>query len=259
MIIELLNHCQKKDRRMQFMIQEYRSGSNKARYYLRLEKDGVFKGWAIPKGLPIKWKDQHLAIQVGDFKLEAAGFEGKVEESKFGPGTIAIFDRGEYRVCSWEDDKIIFDLSGSRARGSFALSRFPRPGPGHWLLGQTKPCPQSPSLKKREASPLPSIDQAPPVKHPSKIPFKEDQSSKYPPKSVWHKPAKSRASAKTSQPRSRPQPRRRRHKKKNTLPRWLDKKRHNREGQMAGWLMFAFIGIGIIGFIKLIQYIISIL
>ena len=132
------------------MIQEYRSGSNKARYYLRLEKDGVFKGWAIPKGLPIKWKEQHLAIQVGNFKLEAAGFEGKVEKSKFGPGTIAILDRGEYRVRSWEDDKIIFDLSGSRATGSFALIRFPKAGPGHWLLGQTKPLPQPPSLKKRE-------------------------------------------------------------------------------------------------------------
>jgi len=132
---------------MQFVIQEYRSGSNKVRYYLRLEKDGVFKGWAIPKGLPIKWKEQHLAIQVGNFKLEAAGFEGKVEKSKFGPGTITILDRGEYRVRSWEDNKIIFDLSGSRAKGSFALIRFPRPGPGHWLLGQTKPLPQPPSLK----------------------------------------------------------------------------------------------------------------
>jgi len=135
---------------MQFVIQEHRSGSNKVRYYLRLEKDGVFKGWAISKGLPEKWKKQHLAIQVGNFKLETAGFEGKVKESKFGPGTIAILDRGEYRVRSWEDDKIIFDLSGSRATGSFALIRFPRPGPGHWLLGQTKPFPPSPSLKKLE-------------------------------------------------------------------------------------------------------------
>ena len=135
---------------MQFVIQEHRSGSNKARYYLRLEKDGVFKGWAIPKGLPEKWKKQHLAIQVGNFKLEAAGFEGKVEESRFGPGTIAILDRGEYRVRSWDDDKIIFALSGSRAKGSFALIRFPKASPGHWLLGQTKPFSKPPSLKKRE-------------------------------------------------------------------------------------------------------------
>ena len=169
---------------MQFVIQEYRSGSNKVRYYLRLEKDGVFKGWAILKGLPIRWKEQHLAIQVGNFKLEAAGYEGKVEESKFGPGTITILDRGEYRVRSWEDDKIIFDLLGSRAKGSFALIRFPKAGPGHWLLGQTKPRLQPPSLKKREASPLPSIDRTPPVKHPSKIPFKKDQSLKSLPKPI---------------------------------------------------------------------------
>ena len=242
---------------MQFVIQEYRSRSNKARYYLRLEKDGVFKGWAIPKGLPIKWKEQHLAIQVGNFKLEAAGFEGKVEESKFGPGTIAILDRGEYRVRSWEDDKIIFDLLGSRAKGSFALIRFPKAGPGHWLLGQTKPRLQPPNLKKREASPLPSIDRTPPVKHPSKIPFKKDQSSKSPPKPVRPKPTKGRSSVKTFQPRSRPQPRRRR--KKENIGRWLDRKRRIREGQMAGWLMFAFIVICFIGIIKLIQYIISIL
>ena len=122
---------------MKFVIQKHKSSNGRTTYYLRLEKDGVLKGWAVPKGLPEKGGKQHLAIEVGPFKLEAAGFEGKVEKSKFGPGMITVLDRGEYRVRSWEDDKIIFDLSGSRAKGSFALILFPKAGPLHWLLGQT--------------------------------------------------------------------------------------------------------------------------
>ena len=135
---------------MKFVIQKFKSSNGGLRYYLRLEKDGVLKGWAVPKGLPENGKRQRLAIEVGSFKLAAAGFEGKVEKSKFGPGMISVWDRGEYRVRSWEDDEIIFDLSGSRATGSFALIRFPKAGPGHWLLGQTKSRSQPPSLKKRE-------------------------------------------------------------------------------------------------------------
>lgn len=121
---------------MRFLIHQHKSNSGQLKYYLRLERDGAFKGWAIPKGMPKEWKTRHLAIQVGGLKLNKFDSEGKVERGKFGPGIITILDRGEYRVRSWGDDKIIFDLSGSRVKGSFALVLFPKAGPLHWLLGQ---------------------------------------------------------------------------------------------------------------------------
>ena len=122
---------------MRFLIHQHKSNRGRLTYYLRLEKNGAFKGWAIPKGMPKEWKTRHLAIQVGDLKLTKADSEGKVEKGKFGPGIVTILDRGEYRIRSWGDDKIIFDLSGSRVKGSFALVLFPKAGPLHWLLGQT--------------------------------------------------------------------------------------------------------------------------
>jgi DNA ligase D-like protein (predicted 3'-phosphoesterase) len=122
---------------LRFLIHQHKSSSGRLKYYLRLEKDGVFKGWAIPKGMPKEWKTRHLAIQVGDLKLNKFDSEGKVERGKFGPGIITILDRGEYRIRSWGDDKIIFDLFGPRVKGSFALVLFPKAGPLHWLLGQT--------------------------------------------------------------------------------------------------------------------------
>ena len=124
---------------MQFVIQEFRPAGkpDQKRYYLRLDKYGVLQGWAVPKGLPGKGDKQRLAIEVGPIKQEAARFEGGVQKSTFGPGTISIFDQGEYRFHSWTEDRIIFKLSGSRVKGSFALVHFPKGGPRHWLLEQT--------------------------------------------------------------------------------------------------------------------------
>ena len=145
---------------MRFLIHQHKSNRGRLTYYLRLEKEGVFRGWAIPKGMPKEWKTRHLAIQVGDLKLNKYDSEGKVEKGKFGPGIITIQDRGEYRIRSWEDEKIIFDLAGSLTKGSFALVLFPKAGPLHWLLGQTQGASDSPSIKKPERT----------IQTPEKIP-----------------------------------------------------------------------------------------
>jgi len=129
---------------MKFVIQEYRLSNGGIRYYLRLEKDGVLKGWAVPKGLPEKGERQRLALEVGPFKLSAAGYEGKVAKSKFGPGMISVWDRGEYRLDSWLENRIIFELFGSRMKGSFALVRFTKAGSLHWLLSRPHSPPSAP-------------------------------------------------------------------------------------------------------------------
>ncbi len=50
---------------MKFVIQEHRAG-DRIRYYLRLEKDGLLKGWALPKGMPKEWgkKDLRLVLWI---------------------------------------------------------------------------------------------------------------------------------------------------------------------------------------------------
>ena len=45
-------------------------------YDFRLEKDGVFKSWAVPKGLPEEPGVQRLAIATEDHELAFGDFQG---------------------------------------------------------------------------------------------------------------------------------------------------------------------------------------
>ncbi len=138
---------------MKFVVQEYRLSNGGVRYYLRLEKDGILKGWAVPKGLPEKGERPRLALEVGPYKLSAAGFEGKVAKSKFGPGMMSVWDQGEYRLDSWLENRIIFELFGSRVKGSFALIRFTKAGSHHWLLSRPHTSPSSPQAEPAVTKP----------------------------------------------------------------------------------------------------------
>jgi hypothetical protein len=83
---------------VQFLIQEFcPSGKpGQTRYYLRLERDGVFQGWAVPKGIPDQTGVKRLAIHVGDYRSDQAEFSVQVAGSQYGPGEISIRDKGEY-------------------------------------------------------------------------------------------------------------------------------------------------------------------
>ncbi len=138
---------------MKFVIQEHRAG-DRIRYYLRLEKDGVLKGWALPKGMPKEWGKQRLALQVGDGDLSLLDFQGEIKEGKYGPGEIKAWDSGEYECHRWEEGKIVFTLNGPRIKGSYALVGFPKGGEKSWLLGQTK-ARRKPSPKSVKVEPAP--------------------------------------------------------------------------------------------------------
>jgi bifunctional non-homologous end joining protein LigD len=118
------------DRR--FVVQEHRART--LHYDFRLERDGVFKSWAVPKGIPEAVGPRHLAIQVPDHPLEYGSFEGTIPEGEYGAGTVEIWDEGTYELLEWSNGSIGFVLHGHRLQGTYSLVRFERKGPRDWLL-----------------------------------------------------------------------------------------------------------------------------
>ena len=127
---------------MQFVIQEFfpPGKPDQRRYYLRLEKDKVFLGWAVPKGIPDQPGVKRLAVPVGDYRLDQAEFEGRVAGGRYGPGKISVLDRGEYLPFKWTDREIQVCLRGKKAIGLYTLKlvEFKESGDKSWLLEKQK-------------------------------------------------------------------------------------------------------------------------
>jgi bifunctional non-homologous end joining protein LigD len=121
---------------LRFVVQKHRARS--LHYDFRLDRDGVFKSWAVPKGIPTTLGTRRLAIQVPDHPLEWGSFEGTIPEGEYGAGTVEIWDEGTYDLLDWGDDDVRFTLHGRRYEGTYALVRFWRKGPKEWLLFRTR-------------------------------------------------------------------------------------------------------------------------
>jgi bifunctional non-homologous end joining protein LigD len=115
-----------------FVIQKHQART--LHYDFRLEKDGVFKSWAVPKGIPQRPGTRRLAIQVEDHSLEYGDFQGTIPPGEYGAGIVEIWDRGTYEAHEWTDDKIVFTLAGTRLQGKYCLVRYRSKGEQNWLL-----------------------------------------------------------------------------------------------------------------------------
>jgi bifunctional non-homologous end joining protein LigD len=115
-----------------FVVQEHHA---RARHFdFRLEKDGVLRSWAVPKGPPVAAAERHLALEVEDHPLESGAFQGVIQSGRYGAGTVRIWDRGECEIREWTEHRIVFVLHGQWLRGCFGLIRLPGVGPRHWLF-----------------------------------------------------------------------------------------------------------------------------
>lgn len=114
-----------------FVIQEHDASTH--HFDLRLERGGVLKSWAVPKGLP-EPGGRNLAIETEDHDPSYADFEGTIEEGRYGAGTVEIWDRGSYRAEKWSDEEIKFRLEGERVDRVFVLVPFESAGEDKWLL-----------------------------------------------------------------------------------------------------------------------------
>jgi DNA ligase D-like protein (predicted 3'-phosphoesterase) len=109
-----------------FVIQQHHATS--MHYDFRLEVDGTFKSWAIPKGPSTDPRDKRLAMAVEDHELSWGDFEGVIEEGQYGAGPVIVWDRGSYRnlreesmVQSLAAGRASFWLEGHKLRGGWSL------------------------------------------------------------------------------------------------------------------------------------------
>ncbi|GAB4540120.1 MAG: hypothetical protein Fur0020_09130 [Thermodesulfovibrionia bacterium] len=112
-----------------FVIQEHHA--RHLHWDFRLEKGGVLKSWAVPKGVPERKAIKRLAIQVDDHNLDYIDFEGIIPEGQYGAGTVKIWDKGTYSLESESDKRIVFTLNGSRLKGTYSLVHLKD---DNWLL-----------------------------------------------------------------------------------------------------------------------------
>lgn len=124
--------------RQNFVIQKH--DASRLHYDFRLELDGTLKSWAVPKGLPFKHGEKHLAVQVEDHPVEYANFEGTIPKGEYGGGTVMVWDTGTYECLGSEtgkdlrEGKLHFALHGQKVDGEWTLVRTRRGDGDEWLM-----------------------------------------------------------------------------------------------------------------------------
>jgi bifunctional non-homologous end joining protein LigD len=127
---------------LRFVIQKH--AASHLHFDLRLEFDGTFRSWAVPKGPSLDPEIRRMAIQVEDHPLAYGDFEGTIPQGEYGGGTVMLWDRGY-----WAPEKgferighalgkgeLKFVMEGERMHGSWVLVRTKRDDDGNaaWLL-----------------------------------------------------------------------------------------------------------------------------
>jgi bifunctional non-homologous end joining protein LigD len=142
-----------REHRRVFNVQKHRAST--LHYDFRLEVDGVFKSWAIPKGPSMDPKVKRLAVQVEDHDLDYADFEGVIGEREYGGGPVLVWDTGWFEPILEGDvtaesllrkGVLDFVLHGHRLKGRFSLVKI-KTKERDWLL-----------IKRHDAEVRPNID-----------------------------------------------------------------------------------------------------
>jgi bifunctional non-homologous end joining protein LigD len=122
------------DQPPRFVIQ--RHAARRLHYDFRLERDGALASWAVPKGVPLRKGERHLAVHVEDHPLEYGDFEGVIPAGEYGAGTVEIWDRGTYELLEEKrNGGLTVELRGERLDGVWTLVPAALDGdPKNWLL-----------------------------------------------------------------------------------------------------------------------------
>ncbi len=99
----------------------HRHHASRLHYDLRLEKDGVLKSWAVPKGLPPAPGVKRLAVQTEDHPMEYLKFEGTIPKGLYGGGDMWVYASGKYEITKDKKDGFYFRLHSPAVSGEYRI------------------------------------------------------------------------------------------------------------------------------------------
>jgi len=129
---------------LRFVIQKH--AASHLHFDLRLEYEGTFRSWAVPKAPSLDPKDRRMAMQVEDHPLEYGDFEGTIPKGQYGGGTVMLWDRGYWAPEKGFENigkalakgELKFVMEGERMHGSWVIVRLKNDKSGEpnkaWLL-----------------------------------------------------------------------------------------------------------------------------
>ena len=120
-----------------FMVHQHHA--TRLHFDLRLEMYNgdvpVLVSWAVPKNLPQKSGQRHLAVHVEDHPFDYGNFSGTIPAGNYGAGEVRIFDSGTYEVLEQEPKKLTFRLAGERLQGTWHMIQTrQKDGKDEWLV-----------------------------------------------------------------------------------------------------------------------------
>ncbi len=128
----------RKRKNLKFVVQHHLASRD--HFDVRLEYNGVYVSFAVPKGPSFNPKDKRLAVKVEDHPLSYGNFEGVIPKQQYGAGVVQLWDKGY-----WHPDKsekvdfnkgpIKFTFVGKRLMGKWTLVKFKE---DNWLLIKEK-------------------------------------------------------------------------------------------------------------------------
>jgi DNA ligase D-like protein (predicted ligase)/DNA ligase D-like protein (predicted 3'-phosphoesterase) len=109
----------------------HRHHASRLHYDLRLERNGVLKSWAVPKGLPPRPGIMRLAVSVEDHPLEYVNFEGAIPKGQYGGGMMWKFAHGRYEITKEKKSGFYFRLQSRELNAEY---RAHHTRENQWLL-----------------------------------------------------------------------------------------------------------------------------
>src|ERR1051325_6347087 len=109
----------------------HRHHASRLHYDLRLERNGVLRSWAVPKGLPPRPGIKRLAVNVEDHPGEYLNFEGAIPKGEYGGGKMWKFALGRYQITKQKKDGFYFRLQAPELNGEYRTHRTKE---NQWLL-----------------------------------------------------------------------------------------------------------------------------